>query len=162
MASNTDRKQQKKKANENDIRKLFQNFDKNNDGEVSISELVMGLQVLGNNPTKPEIDALLKDMGVKAGQKIKFDQFKKCVEKYYDSEDLGPEAESDRLDRAFKVFDKNGDGSIDREELKVVLTSIGDKMTNDEVESMFREADKNNNGKIDLKEFKRMFLKGVR
>jgi hypothetical protein len=28
----------------------------------------MGLQVLGNNPTKPEIDALLKDMGVKAGR----------------------------------------------------------------------------------------------
>ena len=72
-----------------------------------------------------------------------------CVEKYYDSKDLGPEAESERLDNAFNVFDKNGDGSINREELRLVLTNIGDTLTNAEVDSMFKEADKNKNGKID-------------
>ena len=29
------------------------------------------------------------------------------------------------MQEAFNLFDKNGDGFIDREELKVVLTSIG-------------------------------------
>ena len=27
---------------------------------------------------------------------------------------------------AFKIFDKNGDGFIDREELKIVLTQVGE------------------------------------
>ena len=35
---------------------------------------------------------------------------------------------------AFKMFDKNKDGYIDAKELKVVTTTLGQRLTNEEVE----------------------------
>ena len=50
------------------MRDLFDFFDINNDGKVSKNELIKGLQWDGNNPTKPEIDELLRDMNYKEGK----------------------------------------------------------------------------------------------
>lgn len=144
------------------IKELFDLFDKNNDGEVSVNELILGLRWDGNNPTKSEINALLKDMGVKKGENITYDKFEKCVEKYYEEGKLSKEAEEERLVQSFKMFDRNNNGSIEIKELKWVLKNIGDKMTDKEIEDMFREADKNKDGKIQYKEFIRLFTQDMK
>lgn len=54
---------------------------------------------------------------------------------------------------AFSLFDKDGDGTIDNEELGTVLRSLGNQPTDEEVEDMIREADKDGNGTIDFSEF---------
>lgn len=54
---------------------------------------------------------------------------------------------------AFSLFDKDGDGTIDNEELGTVLRSLGNQPTDEEVEDMIREADKDGNGTIDFAEF---------
>jgi len=54
---------------------------------------------------------------------------------------------------AFSLFDKDGDGTIDSEELGTVLRSLGNQPTDEEVEDMIREADKDGNGTIDFAEF---------
>lgn len=53
------------------------------------------------------------------------------------------------LKDAFKVFDKNGDGTIDRDELFKIMTELGEPLTKPEVDEMIREADKDRNGVID-------------
>ena len=50
---------------------------------------------------------------------------------------------------AFKVFDKDGDGFISADELRIVMTSLGEKLTDQEVDDMLNEADTNGDGKID-------------
>jgi len=40
---------------------------------------------------------------------------------------------------AFSLFDKDGDGTIDSEELGTVLRSLGNQPTDEEVEDMIRE-----------------------
>mmetsp|Transcript_25911 Transcript_25911/g.55467 ORF Transcript_25911/g.55467 Transcript_25911/m.55467 type:complete len:150 (+) Transcript_25911:137-586(+) len=55
--------------------------------------------------------------------------------------------------QAFSLFDKDGDGTIDSEELGTVLRSLGNQPTEEEVEDMIREADKDGNGIIDFAEF---------
>lgn len=50
--------------------------------------------------------------------------------------------------RAFKVFDRDGSGFIEKLELKKVLTEMGDKMKPGEVDAMFKMADTNNDNKI--------------
>ncbi|CAF4628154.1 unnamed protein product, partial [Rotaria magnacalcarata] len=42
---------------------------------------------------------------------------------------------------AFRVFDKDGNGYISADELRNVMTSLGEKLTDEEVNQMIREAD---------------------
>jgi hypothetical protein len=60
-----------------------------------------------------------------------------------------PDEIKDDLKKAFQIFDINGDGYISREELREVLTKMGESMTEQEVDEMMEKADKNGDGKID-------------
>merc|ERR1719341_615870 len=60
----------------------------------------------------------------------------------------------------FKVFDRNGDGLISGEELKLTMCSLGETLTEDEVGLMLNEADIDGDGKIDFQEFSRL-LRGL-
>jgi calmodulin len=57
----------------------------------------------------------------------------------------------EELKNAFKVFDKDGNGTISRAELRHVLASLGENMTEEELDEMVKMADKNGDGKIDCK-----------
>lgn len=60
------------------------------------------------------------------------------------------EVDSDQeLKNAFKVFDKDGSGTISSDELRHVLKSLGENLTDEEVEEMIRLADRNGDGTID-------------
>jgi len=51
-------------------------------------------------------------------------------------------------------FDANHDGFIDREELRIALSKIGNEPTHDDIDDMIKEADKDGDGKISFEEFK--------
>ena len=55
------------------------------------------------------------------------------------------------LRAAFNVFDKDGNGTINKEELIQVMKSIGEGFSEEEIEEMMKEADKDGNGTIDCK-----------
>ena len=59
---------------------------------------------------------------------------------------------------AFKVFDGDGSGSISKEEMKHIFTTLGERMTDEEVEEMIKMADKNGDGDIDFGEFTKMLM----
>ncbi|RCH96684.1 hypothetical protein CU098_002856, partial [Rhizopus stolonifer] len=60
------------------------------------------------------------------------------------------------LQEAFKVFDADGNGVIDREELHKVMSSLNETLTEEELDAMIKEADSNGDGKISFEEFKAM------
>ena len=65
--------------------------------------------------------------------------------------DTGDES---KLVELFKIYDRDGNGSIEKEELKTVISEIsGDHVSDEEVNEMFVEADSNKDGKIQLDEF---------
>ncbi|CAF4808203.1 unnamed protein product, partial [Rotaria magnacalcarata] len=53
----------------------------------------------------------------------------------------------EEIREAFRVFDKDGNGYISVDELRNVMTSLGEKLTDEEVNQMIREAD-TDGGKI--------------
>mmetsp|Transcript_1314 Transcript_1314/g.2033 ORF Transcript_1314/g.2033 Transcript_1314/m.2033 type:complete len:149 (+) Transcript_1314:117-563(+) len=63
------------------------------------------------------------------------------------------EEELAEFKEAFSLFDRDGDGTIDNDELGTVMRSLGHQPTEEEIEDMIREADKDGNGTIDFSEF---------
>ena len=57
------------------------------------------------------------------------------------------------LDPLYRVFDKNNDGLISSDELRHVMTSLGEKLSDEEVDDMIREADSDNDGQVNYQEF---------
>ncbi|KAG1167151.1 hypothetical protein G6F35_017823 [Rhizopus arrhizus] len=54
------------------------------------------------------------------------------------------------------IFDADGNGVIDREELHKVMSSLNETLTEEELDAMIKEADSNGDGKISFEEFKAM------
>ncbi|CAF3881542.1 unnamed protein product, partial [Rotaria sordida] len=53
----------------------------------------------------------------------------------------------------FDLFDKNGDGNIDANEIGQVMRSLGLNPTNKEITDLIAEVDKNGNQRLDFQEF---------
>ena len=50
----------------------------------------------------------------------------------------------------FTVFDVDGNGKIDKSELKEVMNNLGEQVTDDEIDDMFNAADKHQTGEINF------------
>ena len=50
---------------------------------------------------------------------------------------------------AFKVFDIDGNGFIDAQELRQTMHDLGEELSERDISAMIRSADKNGDGKID-------------
>ena len=54
---------------------------------------------------------------------------------------------------AFSLLDKDGDGSITCEDLRTVMTSLGENPATSELQEMIHEVDSDGNGTIEFSEF---------
>ncbi|KAI0275835.1 putative calmodulin [Russula aff. rugulosa BPL654] len=54
----------------------------------------------------------------------------------------------EEMKEAFNGFDKDGNGFVSVAELRLVMTSIGERLTGEEVEEMLREADIDGDGQV--------------
>jgi hypothetical protein len=61
---------------------------------------------------------------------------------------------------AFRVFDRDGSGLINADELRHVMTNLGEKITDEELAEMLGEADVDDDGKVDYEEFVKLMLGG--
>lgn len=129
-------------------RKHFQRFDKDGNGQIDPKELLVLMQAVGQNPSKAEVEDMIHEVDTDGTGTIGFEEFLFLMEKY------GKEVKiEEQLRKAFKVFDKNGDGLISAKELKEVMMNLGEKMSEDEVIDMIAEADLDGDGVIDYEEF---------
>lgn len=52
---------------------------------------------------------------------------------------------------AFSVFDRDNSGTIEADEIRKVMKSLGDTLTDEEIDEMIKHVDKDGNGTIDCK-----------
>ncbi|XP_060596607.1 calmodulin-A-like isoform X2 [Ruditapes philippinarum] len=127
-----------------EFREAFNLFDKNKDNVISAKELGTVMRALGQSPTDKDIETMIQHADVNKNGSIDFDEFVKMMIGYQRRAD--PEQE---MREAFRVFDKDNNGYISADELRYVMTNLGEKLTDQEVAEMIREADMNGDGMVD-------------
>ncbi|KAK3581616.1 hypothetical protein CHS0354_017505 [Potamilus streckersoni] len=140
-----------------EFKKAFKQFDKDGDGTIMIKELGYVMRSLGQNPTESELEDIFNKADTDGNGKIDFQEFITLM--ISNTKDIcGEEA----LREAFRIFDKDGDGSLSSDELRRVMTSMGDKFTDAEVDEMVREVDMDGDGHVNYEEFVTMMTKKYR
>ena len=132
----------------------FEMFDKDKDGTISAKELANVMETLiGQKPSMDEINSMIKEVDLNSDGKIELEEFITLMMK----NNPDSQQEGEVID-AFRVFDKEGNGLIQTDELKHIMMTIGDKMTEVEADEMIHEADIDDDGVISYEEFVRMMM----
>ncbi|KAJ4704185.1 Calcium-binding protein [Melia azedarach] len=157
------------------LRRIFDIFDKNGDGNITVKELYQALNLLGLEAELSELESTVASHVKPGSDGLQFEDFVSLHESlddtFFDFEEDQMEKESadknsnnnmsqeDRdLSEAFKVFDEDGDGFISAKELQVVLGKLGLSEGNEigRVQQMIGSVDRNDDGRVDFFEFKNM------
>jgi calcium-dependent protein kinase len=138
-----------------ELKKIFIAMDENNDGTLSVTELKEGLMKAGVS-IPPDLGEMMDSLDTDGSGVIDYSEFMAATmeKQKYIQEDV--------CWRAFKTFDVDGSGHIDKEEVFRLLCG-GDVNTDgaaeQEVETIMKEVDLNGDGKIDFEEFLAMMRK---
>jgi calmodulin len=131
-----------------ECKEVFDLFDKDKDGAITQKEIADVLRTLGANPTKEEIEMIFKETDTDNSGKIEFEEFMDL----FKSKISFPGLEEDLIE-AFRLFDREGSGTVSVQEFKHVMTTLGDALTDEEAEELLRKADIDEKGLINYDEF---------
>lgn len=140
------------KEESNEIIAQFKQFDKNGDGQISKDELAEGYEkVFGKSLTSQELDNIMNEIDKNRSGFIdysgnSFNNFncKEFVTAVINRDTLLTE---ERLEKAFKLFDKDSSGKISIAELKEIFGAKS-KLTDQDWKTLIKDADENGDGEV--------------
>uniref|UniRef100_UPI0037E86B02 myosin light chain 1, skeletal muscle isoform n=1 Tax=Semicossyphus pulcher TaxID=241346 RepID=UPI0037E86B02 len=118
-----------------DYREAFGLFDRVGDNKVAYNQIADIMRALGQNPTNKEVAKLLgmptaDDMNTK---RVEFEGFLPMLQTIINSPN---KAGFDDYVEGLRVFDKEGNGTVMGAELRIVLSTLGEKMTEVEIDAL--------------------------
>uniref|UniRef100_A0A8C7YMF0 Troponin C, skeletal muscle n=1 Tax=Oryzias sinensis TaxID=183150 RepID=A0A8C7YMF0_9TELE len=131
-----------------EFKAAFDMFDTDGGGDISTKELGTVMRMLGQNPTREELDEIIEEVDEDGSGTIDFEEFLVMMVRLLKEDQAGKSEEE--LAECFRVFDKNGDGVIDREEFAQIIRSSGEPISEDEIDELMKDGDKNNDGMLDF------------
>jgi Ca2+-binding EF-hand superfamily protein len=132
-----------------EVKEIFALFDKNGDGKIPLDELGSLLRSLNRAPSQSEIDKISKEHFSSTGY-ITSSDIPLLLSSF---PPIDSQAAQTELRAAFRVLDREGKGQIPSEELKRLMTTVGEKMTAIEADEMLKMADPEKTGFVDYEKF---------
>ncbi|XP_037934697.1 calcium-binding protein E63-1 isoform X1 [Teleopsis dalmanni] len=163
-----------------DLRTAFDLLDRNRDGRVTASELQFMLKNLGINVRDEIIHDLIREASHSGNGLINEAEFLQWVgriqairdeqqqqqqqqqQQTQQEENASKPEENDDVTEdliaAFRVFDRDGNGFITRDELQTAMEMIGEPLTETQLTQLLAIADLDQDGRINYEEFTRLLL----
>ena len=136
-----------------EYKSVFDLNDNNKDGNVTLDELANILKAINISSSDEEIKEIIMELKLEGNDEINFENFVSIVNRR--DKDVDNEEE---VIKAFKFFDKEGNGLININELKNIMLSVGKNISEEELNDMLKEADIDMDGYINYEEFIRSLL----
>ena len=136
------------KKEEENLKEIFKAFDKEGKGVISKKDFVEQIDNIYGGFINEEVSNIVfRNLDLDNSGEISYNEFLTSV---IDSQKILTE---DRLKKAFDMFDKDGSGAIDLDEIKVYFGG-NDKLW----KKVIKEIDLNGDGQVDFEEFKKMMI----
>jgi len=135
-----------------DCKEIFTLFDTDNDGVLTLEEASKTFRVMGKRPTEDEILKMVREVSDdKKNDSLEFNEFLKMVALSLKRE---PSQNKRELLEAFQQFDKDEDGKLTMEELRQVMTSMGEEpVSEEEFQAFAKVLPSNDEGLLDYEGF---------
>jgi calcium-dependent protein kinase len=131
-------------------------MDLNGDGKLQKDEIKKGYaEFFGRQLTDLEVDELFCKVDADGSGEIEYSEF---VVATLNEKNL---LSNNKLQTAFKMFDKDGGGSISISEIKEVL-SFGQNLDEEVIQQIIKQVDANGDGEISYEEFSQMMLQNIK
>ncbi|KAJ0500111.1 putative EF-hand domain-containing protein [Helianthus annuus] len=140
-----------------DYEKVFNKFDANGDGKISISELGSILAALGGGSVTPEneLKVVMAEIDTDNDGFIDLQEFIAFQNRGCN----GSDCDNKELREAFDLYDQDKNGKISANELFSVLKSLGEKCSLKDCRKMIKSVDVDGDGCVNFEEFKKMMSK---
>ena len=138
---------------EKEIKDIFNKYDSNRDGNVTSDELANILKAININVSDEEIKEIIEELELEGNNEINYEDFVSIVNRR--EKDVDTEEE---VLKAFKFFDKEGNGLININDLKHIMITVSKNLSELEIDDMLKEADLDMDGFINYEEFIRSLL----
>uniref|UniRef100_A0A8D3A7K5 Myosin, light chain 1, alkali; skeletal, fast n=1 Tax=Scophthalmus maximus TaxID=52904 RepID=A0A8D3A7K5_SCOMX len=118
-----------------DYREAFGLFDRVGDNKVAYNQIADIMRALGQNPTNKEVNKLLGNPSADdmVNKRIEFEAFLPMLQTIINSPN---KAGFEDYVEGLRVFDKEGNGTVMGAELRIVLSTLGEKMTENEIDAL--------------------------
>ncbi|UYV62299.1 hypothetical protein LAZ67_2000062 [Cordylochernes scorpioides] len=126
-----------------EMKMAFHLLDKNKDGCVNASELKLMLENLGIALNDLIIQGLISQASRRDDGLVNEEEFLSWMSRHTVHDDV-----MEDLLAAFRVFDKDNNGYITRDELKVAMEMIGEPMSDAQLDDLLKETDVDHDGRI--------------
>jgi len=144
------------KQEKEQIDKVFRAMDLNGDGKLQKDEIKKGYaEFFGRHLTDQEVDELFNKVDADGSGEIEYSEF---VVATLNEKNL---LSNNKLQTAFKMFDKDGGGTISIQEIKEVL-SFGQNLDENVIQQIIKQVDANGDGEISYEEFSQMMLQNIK
>ncbi|KAK7305712.1 hypothetical protein VNO77_43622 [Canavalia gladiata] len=137
-------------AMDEEVRKIFNKFDKNGDGKISSTELKELMAALGSKTTSEEVRRMMAELDQNGDGYIDLKEFG-------DFHCAG--GDSRELREAFELYDLDKNGLISAKELHSVMRRLGEKCSLSDCRKMIGKVDADGDGNVNFEEFKKMMTR---
>lgn len=156
------------------LRKIFDAFDENKDGFLTLDELCEWMKKLGIQLAREDLLQIVRISDWDNDGRLDFNEFvdlTQTLENKDGSRSAHDDAEGSanitddphaEMKEAFRVFDKDGNGLISPSELRATLSDLGllaSSTSFSRIQSMIRKVDTDGDGEVNFSEFQTM-MKG--
>ncbi|XP_043711498.1 calmodulin-like protein 30 [Telopea speciosissima] len=132
--------------NDDEMKRVFDKFDANKDGKISLQEYCSFFKALGRPKVDREVEKIFEVADLDRDGFIDFEEF-------MDVQWKGGGIRTMDIRNAFRMFDFDGKGKIGAEEVQKMLGKLGESCSHKDCMKMVRGVDANGDGFIDMDEF---------
>ena len=133
-----------------EYKEAFNLFDADGSGSIEADELREVFDALGVMVMDEEIQDMIRQVDVDGSGTIDFGEFCGLMQVIANSQN----EDNEKFAEVFHVFDRNGDGLIDKVDLRKILKELGEQISDDDpIDELIKLTDEDGDGQINKAEF---------